>query len=106
MFLNDRCHGDTKAMLTSCIFQCSVDSPPVESAESSRQMPVANRVVPVQADQCHDVLMRRDGTKAALAFVSAMLLLSIRCSAARFCALTRSGRLLASAAGADPGRAG
>jgi hypothetical protein len=25
---------------------------PVESAESSRQMPVANRVVPAQADNC------------------------------------------------------
>jgi hypothetical protein len=31
---------------------------PVESAESSRQMPVANRVVPVQADQLLQRLSR------------------------------------------------
>jgi len=50
---DDHC-GSTAARLTSCIFQSSVDFPPVESAGSSRQMPVANRVVPVQADQCRN----------------------------------------------------
>jgi len=70
--------------LTSCIFQWSVDTPPVESAESSRHMPVANRVVPVQADQ----VPRRSYTPRPSynppAFVSPMSLLLIRQSAVLF----------------------
>jgi hypothetical protein len=57
--LNDDHCGSTAARLTSCIFQLSVGSPPFESAGSSRQMPVANRVVPVQADQCQSRISRR-----------------------------------------------
>ena len=45
-------NGQTAARLLNCIFQSSVGLTPVESAESSRQMPVANRVVPAQADNC------------------------------------------------------